>query len=72
MRRFFLSINDSIEDKLRIKQSSFLLNFVQVRKYSHSSEDNEKVSFSNANTDKLEITKAGKDKSGGYTCELII
>lgn len=39
---------------------------LQVKKYIHSSEDNEKVYFSNANTDKLEILKAGKDKSGLY------
>lgn len=54
--------------KLHIKQSSFLFNFVQIRKYSISSEDGVKgdFCFSNADTYKLEIIKAGKDKSGVY------
>ncbi|ABU49438.1 orf1 protein (mitochondrion) [Parastagonospora nodorum SN15] len=61
-------MNSSIVDKLHIKQSSFLFNFVQIRKYSTSSEDNVKseLCFSNADTHKLEILKAGKDKSGVY------
>ena len=54
--------------KIHIKQSSFLFNFVQIRKYSTSSEDDVKgdFCFSNADTHRLEILKAGKDKSGVY------
>lgn len=65
---FFLTTNSSIVGKLNIKQSSFLFNFVQIRKYSTSSENNVKSEFcfSNADTHKLEILKAGKDKSGVY------
>jgi len=61
-------MNSSIVDKLNIKQSSFLFNFVQIRKYSTCSEDNVKseLCFSNADTHKLDIIKAGKDKSGVY------
>jgi len=41
---------------------------MQIRKYSYSSKDNVKgkFCFSNADTHRLEILKAGKDKSGVY------
>lgn len=54
--------------KLRIKQSSFLFSFAQIRKYSTFPEDVVKGNFcfSNADTHKLEILKVGKDKSGVY------
>jgi group I intron endonuclease len=65
-------INSFIMAKTHIKQSSFLFNPVQIRKYSTSSDDNTlpggegSFCFSNADTNKLEILKAGKDKSGIY------
>lgn len=64
----YANFSISIAEIFNIKQSSFLFNFVQIRKYSTSSDDNTlgNLCFSNADTHRLEIIKAGKDKCGVY------